>query len=284
MAYEKQGFYSGQKLKASQLDAMEDGIIEAEVNLEKGAGASATQQLPDGVAAGFDFTGKNANATELDPTLTGIIPYGATGDFASAFGGKCAAIGKRSQAEGTTTIAKGKYSHAEGDNSVTIGNDSHAEGYMTTAFGTASHSEGGNTVAIGNQSHAEGNGSIAEGNYSHAGGNVCIAKGDCSFVGGWNTIAKANYDFAYGAYLNTNSAVQCQAAFGQYNVATQSALIIGRGADQNNRKNIFEVRQNGDICVYNEGNLYSLQALLKAIDSSIFTKVTPVDFGAETEQ
>lgn len=30
MAYEKQGFYSGEKLKASQLDAMEDGIINAE--------------------------------------------------------------------------------------------------------------------------------------------------------------------------------------------------------------------------------------------------------------
>lgn len=30
--YEKQNFYSGQKLKASQLDAMEDGIIEAQSN------------------------------------------------------------------------------------------------------------------------------------------------------------------------------------------------------------------------------------------------------------
>ena len=72
----------------------------------------------------FDFTGKNPNATSLDPTLTGNINKGATGNYATSFGGKSAAMGKRSLAEGTTTIAKGNYSHVEGDNSVALGNDS----------------------------------------------------------------------------------------------------------------------------------------------------------------
>ena len=83
----------------------------------------------------FDFTNKNPNATSLDSTLTGNITKGATGNYASSFGGKSAAMGKRSLAEGTTTIAKGNYSHAEGDNSVTLGADSHAEGYMTVSKG-----------------------------------------------------------------------------------------------------------------------------------------------------
>lgn len=127
-------------------------------------------QIADNVAEGFDFTGKNANATSYDASLTGTIPYGATGDFASAFGGKSAAIGKRSHAEGTTTIAKGAYSHAEGDNSVTLGADSHAEGYKTTAYAEGSHAEGGNTVTKGKYSHAEGENTITAGHASHAEG------------------------------------------------------------------------------------------------------------------
>jgi hypothetical protein len=176
--YEYQGFHSGEKLKATQLVAMEDGIINAEklamegaagaANMEKGSGTGAIQQIPDGVADGFDFTDKNASATTFDPTLTGIIPYGATGTFACAFGGKCAAMGKRSCAEGTTTIAKGDYSHTEGNATVTLGANSHAEGAITTAFGETSHAEGRRTLAHGDASHAEGVETEAHGEASHA--------------------------------------------------------------------------------------------------------------------
>ena len=38
----------------------------------------------DGDSGTFDFTGKNPKATEIDSTLTGEIPYGATGNFATA--------------------------------------------------------------------------------------------------------------------------------------------------------------------------------------------------------
>ena len=137
------------------------------VNSESNGGI---HQIADNVENGFDFTGKNENATSYDSTLTGTIPYGATGNFASAFGGKSAAIGKRSHAEGTTTIAKGAYSHAEGDNSVTIGADSHAEGYKTTAVGEGSHAEGGRTIAKDKYSHAEGIDTKADGQASHAEG------------------------------------------------------------------------------------------------------------------
>lgn len=277
MAYEKQGFYSGEKLKASQLDAMEDGIIEAErlateatagaTNMEKGTGVSATQQLPDGVANGFDFTGKNPYATELDASLTGIIPYGATGDFASAFGGKCAAMGKRSHAEGTTTIAKGKYSHAEGDNSVALGNDSHAEGYQTVTGpnATAQHAEGMNTQALGQATHSEGSDTIARGNNSH--------------VGGWKSETNGAYSFAHGAGVIAD--IACQTVFGQHNARTQSAFIVGSGS-QEEKRNSFEVRQNGDICMYYNGKMYSLQKIF--VELGMFKPSNEIDLSGEVTE
>lgn len=208
MSYQKQGFHSGGDLYASQLEAMEDGIINAErlamegaagaANMEKGTGASATQQLPDGVADGFDFTNKNPNATSLDATLTGNIPYGATGEFAAAFGGKSAAMGKRSHSEGTTTIAKGKYSHAEGDNSVALGNDSHAEGYIATAYGQASHAEGWGTISAKDASHAEGWNTKANGNQSHAEGYETTTIGEESHAEGYKTTAEGVASHAEG--------------------------------------------------------------------------------------
>lgn len=273
--YEKQGFYSGQKLQASQLDAMEDGIINAErlamegaagaANMEKGTGVGATQQLPDGVADGFNFTGKNANATALDATLTGTIPYGATGDFASAFGGKCAAQGKRSHAEGTTTIAKGKYSHAEGDNSVSLGNDSHAEGYATTAAGTGSHTEGTETIAqgayshaegirtkttadgghaegcdttAGEYAHAEGRNTIASGAYSHAEGNDTNSPGIGSHAEGYVTTAQGHYSHSQGQMCQANGVASN--ASGKYLCANEMAqTVVGQYNDYNFTKTGF---------------------------------------------
>lgn len=233
--YTKQNFYSGQPLKASQLDAMEDGIIAAhkqaeEVlkgagNIEVGDGLKSTQQLQDqetNVTAGyFNFTNKNPNATNVDSSLTGEIKYGAVGDCSSVFGGKAAAIGKRSMAQGTTTIAKGKYSHTEGDNCVALGDDSHAEGYKTTSTGKYSHAEGYNTtagslldvnaiasyathaegegtVASGQAAHAEGINTRALGNYSHTEGRNTVTEGENSHAEGKNTSAQGGQSHAEG--------------------------------------------------------------------------------------
>lgn len=210
-------------------------IEEISVNIQKGTGAGATQQIPDEVANGFAFDEtKNANAVAKDSTLKGTIPYGATGDYSSAFGGKSAAIGKRSHAEGTTTIAKGNYSHAEGDNSVTIGSDSHAEGYATTAVGNQSHAEGGETQAIGPashseglstkasaesahaegklteasgiNSHAEGNGSKATGESSHSEGIGNIAEGQAAHAEGNETVASGDSSHTEGQYTKAKGA------------------------------------------------------------------------------
>lgn len=172
-------------------------------NIENSTNTGGLNQKFDGDST-FDFTDKNPNATELDSTLTGNITKGAIGNYASSFGGKSSAMGKRSHAEGTTTIAKGAYSHAEGDNSVALGDDSHAEGYQTVAKGTMSHSEGNNTIAKGNNSHSEGSKSISSGLNSHSEGVETEALGNGSHSEGNSSKSSNNFSHAEGDHTNAS--------------------------------------------------------------------------------
>lgn len=275
MSYQKQGFYSGGDLYASQLEAMEDGIINAEklamegaagaANMEKGTGVGATQQLPDGVAEGFDFTDKNANATTYDGTLTGIIPYGATGEFASAFGGKASAQGKRSMAQGTTTIAKGDYSHSEGNATVALGANAHAEGAITTAFGSTSHAEGQGTQAKGENSHAEGMLTITEGHGSHSEGFGTKAKGNYSHAEGCGSQALHDESHASGYYTKTG--MPMQTVCGAYNIGRSNTFFeIGNG-NKTKSENAFEVYTDNTIGIKYQGKTYSLQKILEALNA-----------------
>lgn len=198
--YIQVGHYRLAQLETGKVNL--EGIPE---NIQDGSGNGAIQQIADGVADGFDFTDKNPNATALDPSLTGIIPYGATGDFANAFGGKSAAIGKRSHAEGTTTIAKGKYSHAEGDNSVALEDDSHAEGNTTVSKGNGAHAEGRLTVAEGDFSHAEGLETRAVEYSTHAEGVKTRATKQGAHAEGYDTTAGGNFSHAEGEYSKTEA-------------------------------------------------------------------------------
>lgn len=235
-------------------------------NITDGSGTGAVQQVADGVANGIDFTGKNANAEALDSTLTGVLPYGATGDYSESFGGKSIASGKRAHSEGTTTIAKGKYSHAEGDSSVALGDMSHAEGCRTVAAHSGAHSEGFETVAgapythaegvrnraeldgahaegednrvDGKAAHAEGKGNIVEGDYSHAEGSYNIVRGVSSHAEGQNNSIEADYAHVEGTDNTIGhegvhisgkgnvSARDNQFIVGQFNAYDDKALFI----------------------------------------------------------
>ena len=231
--------YTLQQVSDSSLTTTSKQIVDA-INEVNAAVKTKASNIKDASSTGginqafdggetLDVTSKNPNATALDSTITGALTRGATGQYASSFGGKSIAMGKRSFAEGTTTIAKGNYSHAEGDNSVALGSDSHVEGYQTTtgpsamgahaegngtqSLGAASHSEGSSTIAKGNTSHAEGadtkangvashaegNGTKGDGNYSHAEGNGTSAIGSSSHAEGYITIAQGDMSHAEGA-------------------------------------------------------------------------------------
>ena len=198
----------------NQLSAVESSV--SGLNIQNGSGTKAIQQKQDGTTGTFDFTGKNPNATALDPTLTGQIAYGATGDFAVSFGGKSAAQGKRSVSAGTTTIAKGKYSAAFGDNSVALGNESFVANSVTTASGQGASAFGNSTIASGYNSFAEGNSTIASGQVSHAAGT--------------GTKATSNNQFVIGAYNKIDE---------------DQMFIVGVGSSDENRRNGFTVNKGG---------------------------------------
>ena len=172
-------------------------------NIKNSTSTGGLDQLHDSGNT-FDFTDKNPNATTYDSTLTGTLTKGASGNYASSFGGKSVASGKRAFAEGTLTIAKGAYSHAEGGDTVTLGEEAHAEGFMSTAVGQASHAEGHSTVAAAIYSHAEGDQTLASGNVSHAEGYLTKATKEYSHAEGMNTTASGATAHAEGDATTAN--------------------------------------------------------------------------------
>lgn len=106
------------------------------------------------------------------------------------------------------------------------------------AVGFHSHTEGDNTIASGSSSHTEGTFSYAEGDFSHAEGSNSHTKGQSSHAEGQNTIAINTAEHAEGEYNKSNT-------------GTRSS--IGIGTADNNRKNAFEVMDNGDTFIYGVG-------------------------------
>ena len=167
----------------------------------------------------------------------------ALGEYSHAEGRYTTAFGKNSHAEGYYTIASYisshaegsytmaySYSHAEGYNSYALAYYSHAEGYYSVATKNGSHAEGGRTTSSGTSSHAEGYQTTASGLGSHAEGYRTTASGDSSHASGYYTQALHDYE----------------AAFGKYNVSNSDTIFsIGGGSGNNNRLNIFEVKNNG---------------------------------------
>lgn len=276
MSYQKQNFKTGDTLYASQLNIMEDGIINAEnlaieaaANMEKGTGKGSSQQLQNqesGVTEGyFNFVDKNPAAIDADPSLNVELKYGAVGDYSASLGGKSTAIGKRALSEGTTTVAKGAYSHAEGNATVALGANAHAEGAITTAFGSTSHAEGQNTQAKGENSHAEGMSTITEGRGSHSEGFATQAKGNYSHAEGCGSQALHDESHASGYYTKTG--MPMQTVCGAYNVGRDNTFFeIGNG-NKTKSENAFEVYTDNTIGIKYQGKTYSLQKILEALNA-----------------
>ena len=108
----------------------------------------------------------------------------------------------------------------------TSGENSHAEGEGTTASGENSHAEGEGTTASGYASHAEGTRTTASGDRSHAEGEGTIASKSNQHVCGQYNVEDANGDYA---------------------------LIVGNGADDQNRSNAFAIDWNGNLVLFNNG-------------------------------
>ena len=180
-----------------------------------------------------------------------------TGTAAHSEGESTKAMAWASHAEGYQSEANGWTAHAEGANTL-VGTGSqptaynadsdgyfaHAEGNGTWAKGSASHAEGRHTQALKKYGHAEGWGTTANGIAAHAEGEDTQANAECSHAEGWET--RTNND--------------CEHAEGQYNVSNTGSTSdkktmhsVGIGTSSQ-RKNAFEIMQNGDAYLYGLGN------------------------------
>ena len=168
-----------------------------------------------------------------------------------------AASGTRSIAMGSLSTAIGSYSTAMGYNSEASGLMSTAMGSDTTASGDYSTATGRNTQAIGNFSTTMGYKSEASGSASIAMGWYTTASGSSSTAMGYLTKASGKYSTAIGR--ETTASDRSSLVIGQYNLlgstvtnsATQfstdnTALVIGNGADSDNRSDALVVKFNGD--------------------------------------
>lgn len=112
--------------------------------------------------------------------------------------------------------AGANYSHVEGQNNTATGNASHAEGIGNKVTGSNAHAEGQQNKVIGQAAHAEGS---------------------------FNQTTKNN-EHAEGKYNLSNN------GSGTNNKTRHS---IGIGSSDTDRRNAYEVMENGDIYIYGIG-------------------------------
>ena len=224
-------------------------------------------------AKGYVFNETNNSFAEgVNTTASGEASHAecyntkSEGYYSHAEGRDTTASGTASHAEGSYTTASGTAAHAEGRDTTASGDSSHAEGSKTTASGTAAHAEGSYTTASGEYSHAEGSNTTASGTFSHAEGQSTKAIGYYSHVEGYGTKSEGYYSHAEG--YGTKTTNRTEHAEGEYNKSNTGATgivgtisSIGIGTSENDRKNAFEVMQNGDIYIYGVGRYDGTNAI-----------------------
>lgn len=196
----------------------------------------------------------------------------ASGGSSHAEGNNTTASGQASHAEGGSTVASGLYSHAEGKNTAASGNYSHAEGEFTKATTHYSHAEGCKSQATGQATHAEGSMTTASGRAAHAEGSsskiaeITLSETADEVKAKWNA-AKFALAFGQNSHIegkdclaikdNSHASGLCniairnnQTVIGQYNTEKNNCLfIVGNGTSNSNRKNAFEIDQDGNAVI-----------------------------------
>lgn len=213
----------------------------------------------------------------------------ANGRASHAEGAKNSSIGNYSHSEGNSTTAAGAQAHSEGYGSInestftisgaansttytsssahglSVGsiieyNGTHA--FVTSATGstiftvnkTLSTAALSNvriniktSVALGTGAHTEGYQTIAAENHSHAEGSMTRATGEQSHAQGYETRAYNNAEHAEGRWNKSNVG---SSTFGN---AGNTIHSVGIGSSEANRKNAFEIMQNGDVYINSVG-------------------------------
>ena len=192
--------------------------------------------------------------TENIPIVDTDLPKGRTTveklkEYIGAGGVGEDVSGKEFTIDGEQVTAKGGaevFNKGGGGNpNIAVGTKSHAEGFQTTAHGPFSHTEGQGTKATKTAAHAEGNYTQATGEGSHSEGFYSEASGRSSHAEGEHTKATNTYEHAEGTFNKSNNI--------SGDTSGSTIHSIGIGTSENDRKNAFEVMQNGDAYLYGAG-------------------------------
>ena len=130
----------------------------------------------------------------------------------------------------------------------------------------------------GNNSITNGDACITAGENSHAEGYLCVTEETAiaSHAEGWETVVRNQNEHTQGRY-NVSHLADATVT----NHDGNTIVSVGIGEDDANRKNAFEIMQNGDIYVYGLGNyngtetkfdnpsVMTLQDILKTIADNI---------------
>lgn len=270
-AYGKFSFAEGRDNEAGYAAHAEGRGTKADGEESHAEGLNTTASGKHSHAEGdiTEATGVNAHAEGYLSKASGNSSHAEGGNWVKGATGAAringgTAEGAGSHAEGGKTTAIADYSHAEGYRSVSSGPNSHSEGQLTRTGGEDADRPTGNPGTVsGQNAHAEGAVTFAQGAGSHAEGGNTWASGNYSHAEGWQTRTHptANNSHAEGFYTEVYN--RGEHASGQYNVSVKSSdkskatqFSIGIGTSNTNRKNAFEVRQNGDTYLCIGGTLY----------------------------
>ena len=128
-------------------------------------------------------------------------------------------------------------------------NGSGIQSSTNSAIGTYSTAMGGYTQASGGWSTTMGFATSASGDVSIAMGASTIASGTYSTAMGKYTTASDFASFVIGQYNSSGSSVTNNAI---YFSTSNTAFVIGNGADSSNKSDAFKVMFNGDTTVSND--------------------------------
>ena len=222
-------------------------------------------------AMGYYTTASGEHSTAMG---AGTSASGATGNYSTSMGYGTTAIGDYSTAMGYSTTASGDYSTAMGNGTSAIGDYSTVMGEGTLASADYSTAMGYYTSAVGDYSTAMGVGTRASGDYSTAMGIGTFASGESSTAMGGNTFAVGDYSTAMGE--RTTASDYASLVIGIYNSSGHSvtntytsfstsntAFVIGNGANENNRTDALTVLFDGTTTIAGDLSINS-DARLKA--------------------
>lgn len=190
-----------------------------------------------------DLSSEDYSIYCLDKPTQGISDLGK---YSFATGTDNKAINAYTEVSGKGNVVKGKFGKVWGKNNI--------GGYNTTTFGSGN-------VNLADNSLVNGTNNINEGNNSVIHGNKNKNYGKRAFVVGNENITNNENEAAFGKYNDSKNDTQ---------------FSIGIGTSDTDRKNAFEVKQNGDI--YIEGVEGRIQDRLNInIDSALSdTSINPV--------